>query len=150
MKRLLKKKRLLFSVIIICIPLLIIFTRTSYEDINTNVVNYSVSFGETNLENNTINLKINYEVENFNKRNRLSAECSATISSTFNESKKVIVNGDSYEVVFNVPLKYDYKVYLFEMAGDGVGVELITIPIQIEGTNFTTKITEKTTYNKVN
>ena len=49
----------------------------------------------------------------------------------FYEPKKPLLIGNTYEVTFNVPVKYDYNIILFEKAQDGVAVELKEIPIKV-------------------
>ena len=134
-KLLLKKGNILILVVLVLISFTFFLTRTSYKDIITNVTNYHIYYGNLDLETNTIEVKVSFDLDNFNRRNHLSAQCfNNPIRSDkiidFSESKKVSLVDDTYEVIFNVPMEYEYKIILFETAQDGVSVALQEIPIK--------------------
>lgn len=135
MKQLFKKRHILIFVVLVLITLTICLTRTSHKDIKTNVTNYNIYNSNPNSETNMIEVKVSFDLDNFNSRNQLSAECfnspiSNNETTDFSESKKVFLVDDTYEVIFNVPMKYEYKIILFETAQDGVSVALQEIPIK--------------------
>lgn len=135
MKQLSEKRHILIVVIIVLIAFTFFITRTSYKDIKTNVTNYNIYYGSPNSVTNMIEVKVSFELDNYNSRNHLSAQCFNSPNNSdeitdFSESKKVLLVDDTYEVIFNVPMKYEYKIVLFETAQDRVSVALQEITIK--------------------